>query len=169
MQGRNYRISSGQPLTRKEFAPSAPNTKIARFSTGKKSETHDVKFLVVAKNKVQIRDNALEATRVAINKKLAKIGEEAYFLSVRVYPHVILRENKMIATAGADRLQEGMRRSFGKPIRLAARVDDGDVLFELEISLANISLARESLETAVGKLPVRVQIIQVPVKLAQAG
>ena len=62
----------------------------------------------------------LEAARVAANKKLTPIGETAYFLRVKVYPHVILRENRMIATAGADRLQEGMRKAWGKPMGLAA-------------------------------------------------
>ena len=33
----------------------------------------------------------------------------------------------MIATAGADRLQEGMRRAFGKATGLAARIQPGQV------------------------------------------
>ena len=130
MKGRNYRIPSGMPLTRKEFAPSAPNTKIARFSTGTAGD-YDIRLQLTAMGIMQIRHNAIEAARVSVNKKLAKIGEQAYFLQVRIYPHVILRENKMIATAGADRLQEGMRKAYGKPIGLAARVKRGTVILEL--------------------------------------
>ena len=41
-----------------------------------------------------------------------------------------MRENKMIATAGADRLQEGMRKAFGKPIGSRRVVDIGTVVLE---------------------------------------
>src|SRR3989442_15465786 len=79
-----------------------------------------------SRENVQIRHNALESARVSANKVLFdKYGETGYRLQLCVYPHIILRENKMIATAGADRLQEGMRRAFGKPTGRAARVHDG--------------------------------------------
>src|SRR5438093_8931746 len=71
---------------------------------------------LVSRENVQIRHNALESARVSANKVLFdKYGETGYRLQLCVYLHIILRENKMIATAGADRLQEGMRRAFGKP------------------------------------------------------
>ena len=102
--------------TSKVFAPGAPNSKVARFTTGKATNDYAYSIELISKGRVQIRSNALESARVATNKKLALLGEEAYYLIVRTYPHIILRENKMIATAGADRLQEGMRKAFGKPI-----------------------------------------------------
>ena len=106
--------------TSKYYAPGAPNSKVARFTTGKASPDYNYCINLVSKGRVQIRHNALEAARVAANKKLVSLGEEGYLLTVKTYPHEILRENKMIATAGADRLQEGMRKAFGKPIGLAA-------------------------------------------------
>jgi large subunit ribosomal protein L10e len=107
---------------------------------------------------VQIRHNALEAARVAANKKLTPIGETAYFLRVKVYPHVILRENKMIATAGADRLQEGMRKAWGKPIGLAARVAPGSVILELFINAENLAKAKDAMKSAASKLPMPTEV-----------
>lgn len=167
MHGRNYRIPSGMPTVRKEYLPGAPNPKVAKFSLGNAKGDYDYKLQLIAKARCQIRHNALEAARVAANKKLAKIGEDRYFLQVKVYPHVILRENKMIATAGADRLQEGMRKAYGKPVGLAARVDDGTVLLEVSVYAGDVEAAKEALKGAASKLPVKTSIEVLPLKEAQ--
>ena len=167
MHGRNYRIPSGMPTVRKEYLPGAPNPKIAKFSLGNAKGDYDYKLQLIAKARCQIRHNALEAARVAANKKLAKIGEDRYFLQVKVYPHVILRENKMIATAGADRLQEGMRKAYGKPVGLAARVDDGTVLLEVSVYANDVEAAKEALKGAASKLPVKTSIEVLPLKEAE--
>eukprot|EP01115_Flamella_aegyptia_P012109 TRINITY_DN5954_c0_g1_i3.p1 TRINITY_DN5954_c0_g1~~TRINITY_DN5954_c0_g1_i3.p1 ORF type:complete len:125 (+),score=54.68 TRINITY_DN5954_c0_g1_i3:372-746(+) len=52
-------------------------------------------------------------------------------MRVRVHPWHVLRINKMLSCAGADRLQTGMRGAFGKPTGLVARVDIGQVLFSI--------------------------------------
>lgn len=147
------------PLTSKVFSPGAPNSKIARFSTGQASPNYDYLLKLVSTEKVQIRHNALEAARVAANKKLTPIGETAYFLRVKVYPHVILRENKMIATAGADRLQEGMRKAWGKPTGLAARVTPGSVILELHIGKENLTAAKSAMKSASSKLPMPTEVV----------
>jgi large subunit ribosomal protein L10e len=145
--------------TRKDFAPGAPNPKVARFTTGKARPDYDFLLQLVSEGRVQIRHNALEAARVAANKKLTPIGEENYFLRVVTYPHLILRENKMIATAGADRLQEGMRKAFGKPIGLAARVEIGSAILELSVSEENLEKAKEALRAASSKLPMKTTVV----------
>jgi len=164
LRGRNYRIPSGMPTVRKDYLPGAPNPRIAKFSVGNAKGDYDYKLQLVAKARCQIRHNALEAARVAANKKLAKIGEDRYFLQVKVYPHVILRENKMIATAGADRLQEGMRKAYGKPVGLAARVEDGTVLLEVSVYANDVGVAKEALKGAASKLPVETSIAILPLK-----
>ena len=141
--------------TSKKFAPGAPNPKVARFTTGKSRPDYDYLFKLISEGKVQIRHNALEAARVAASKKVALVGEENFLLKVVSYPHVILRENKMIATAGADRLQEGMRKAFGKPIGLAARVDIGDVVLELSLKAENLEKGKEAMWAASTKLPMK--------------
>jgi len=146
------------PLTSKVYSPGAPNSKIARFSTGQSGPDYDYLLKLSSTEKVQIRHNALEAARVAANKKLTPIGETAYFLRVKVYPHVILRENKMIATAGADRLQEGMRKAWGKPIGLAARVKPSSIILELYVKKENLEKAKEAMKSAASKLPMPTSI-----------
>jgi large subunit ribosomal protein L10e len=47
------------------------------------------------------------------------------------HPHHILRENKMITGAGADRMQTGMSHSFGSNVGRAAQVKKGQVIFML--------------------------------------
>ena len=101
---------------------------------------------------MQIRHNALEAARLAANKRMAQAGETSFFSTLRVYPHVLLRENKMIATAGADRLQEGMRRAFGKSTGLAARIRPGQVIYEAYITAANLDLAQDAFKMAASKI-----------------
>ena len=139
--------------TSKVYAPGAPNSKVARFTTGKASHDYAYSIELVSKGRVQIRSNALESARVAANKKLVSLGEEGYLLTVKTYPHIILRENKMIATAGADRLQEGMRKAFGKPIGLAARVEIGTPVLELQVRSADLELGKKAIHAAKAKLP----------------
>lgn len=154
MHGKNYRQWKGQFYSKK-FAPGSPNPKVARFTTGKSRTDYDYTFKLISEGKVQIRHNALEAARVAASKKVALIGEENFLLKVVTYPHLVLRENKMIATAGADRLQEGMRKAFGKPIGLAARVDIGDTVLELSLKAENLEKGKEAMKAASTKLPMK--------------
>jgi len=55
-------------------------------------------------------------------------GKDVFHLRVRVHPFHVLRMNKMLSCAGADRLQTGMRGAFGKPQGTCARVAIGQVL-----------------------------------------
>ena len=139
----------------KKFAPGAPNPKVARFTTGKFRADYDYLLKLISNGRLQIRHNALEAARVAASKKVALIGEENFYLRVVTYPHLVLRENKMIATAGADRLQEGMRKAFGKPIGLAARVEIGTVVLELSVKAENLEKAKQAMWAASTKLPMK--------------
>jgi large subunit ribosomal protein L10e len=154
MRGSCYREIRGMPLTRREYVDGIPNIRIAKFTAGTASPEHDYKLQLIAKERGQIRHNALEAARVAINKNIHEIGEKNYFLLLKVYPHVVLKENKMIATAGADRLQEGMRKAWGKPIGLAARVKPGKVIFELTVRKEWVDLAKKALKVGASKLPI---------------
>ena len=157
MHGSNYRANKSQAYTKK-WAPGTPNPKVARFVTGKYSADYDYSLKLLSKGRVQIRSNALEAARVAANKKLASLGEEAYLLKVVSYPHIVLRENKMIATAGADRLQEGMRKAFGKPIGVAARVDIGSTVLELRVKAADLDKAKIAMHASKAKLPMLTEV-----------
>jgi len=148
------------PYVRREYISGKPQLKIARFASGQAGDNYDYKVELLATEKIQIRHNALEAARLAANKRMATAGEMSFFSMLKVYPHFVLRENKMIATAGADRLQEGMRRAFGKATGLAARVKPGQVLLEAFVTAANLNLAKEGFKVASSKIgcPTEVRI-----------
>lgn len=151
------------PYVRREYIAGNPQSKIAKFTGGSKGD-YDFKVELIGNEKVQVRHNALEAARLAANKVMTEIGETGWYSLLRVYPHVILRENKMIATAGADRLQEGMRRAFGKAVGLAARVKPGQPILELQVKAADLELAKRAMLTASSKLPMTTTINVIPLK-----
>lgn len=153
MKGANYRDIRGMPYVRREYISGKPQLKIAKFASGQMKDDYDFKLELLVTEKLQIRHNSLEATRLAANKRMATAGDMSFFSRLTVFPHVILRENKMIATAGADRLQEGMRRAFGKAMGLAARVNPQQSIFEAYVMRANLKLAKEAFKVASSKLP----------------
>lgn len=89
-------------------------------------------------------------------KELKKqIDEEVkgkFFFKIYPYPHIKLRQKKVISTAGADRLSEGMRNAFGRVIDLAARVKRNQVIIELRAN-ENEAILQEALTKAKSKLP----------------
>lgn len=159
MKGRNYRSPSGQAYTRMKYIHGSPAPKVSKFNMGDLSTHFARRVHLVSREAVQIRHNALEAARVSANKVLFdKYGDTGYRLQLCVYPHIILRENKMIATAGADRLQEGMRRAFGKPTGRAARVHDGQSILIVYVPEDGVETAKKALDTASTKFPMRTRI-----------
>jgi len=82
-----------------------------------------------------------------------------YRLDVHPYPHTILRENKMIFGAHADRLQQGMRASFGRPIGTAARVRAGQTIISVNINAEGVEAAKLALKRGSAKLPIPCQIV----------
>ena len=63
--------------------------------------------------KENVSSEALEAARIAANKYMTKYaGKEAFHLRVRVHPFHVLRINKMLSCAGADRCV-GVSRELG--------------------------------------------------------
>ena len=111
--------------TRREYMGGVPSVRISQFDMGnlQKEDEFPVKLTLRVKARVQIRHTAIEAGRIAANRVLTKIGATDYHFKVRVYPHVVLRENKLATGAGADRVSSGMRRAFGKTVGTAARVE----------------------------------------------
>ncbi len=159
MKGRNYRSAAGQPYTRLKYIHGSPALKISKFNMGDLGVTFPRTIHLKSSERVQVRHNALEAARVAANKILFdKYGETGYKMSIRPFPHIILRENKMIATAGADRLQEGMRRAFGKPSGRAARIQVGQEILSISVRTDGVETAKKACHTAGTKLPMKTRI-----------
>jgi large subunit ribosomal protein L10e len=63
---------------------------------------------------------------------LVKVGgKESFHLRVRAHPYHVVRINKMLSCAGADRLQTGMRGAWGKPNGTVARVNIGQIILSV--------------------------------------
>ncbi|MDT7860210.1 MAG: 50S ribosomal protein L16 [Candidatus Calditenuis sp.] len=158
MRARNYRAIE-RPYTREEFIAGAPQPRIAKYDYGAWRDGYELRLDLVAKTDVQIRDVALESARVAAGKFLSsKIGND-FYLVVRAHPHHVLRENKLIFGAHADRLQEGMSRAFGRPVGRAAQVYAGKAVISLYVDAKNLELAKEALRIAASKLPKDYRIV----------
>jgi len=149
-----------RPYTRKEYVDSIPGLRLRQFEMGNKKGSFPVKLTLVAEESVQIRDCALEAARIAANRYIARnVGSSNFFLKVRIYPHHILREHKMAVGAGADRISQGMRKAFGKPVGLAARVMPGTKIMSLWVKPEGFEAAKTALKRAGQKLPTPTKII----------
>jgi len=159
MKARNYRPVRGQPYTRKEYIKGFPPPKIVKFTMGDTRATFEYEARLISLKKAQIRHVALEATRVATNRILTDKLENNYYMQIMPYPHVILRENKMIFGAHADRLQQGMRASFGRTIGTAARVEPGQTLITVRVNGNGLEAAKESLKRGNAKLPIPCRIV----------
>ena len=160
LKAKCYREVKGQPYVRKEYIKGHPPPKITKFTMGNPSAKFDYELRLVAEEAAQVRHNCLEATRIATNRHLQKmLGTENYCLRILPYPHVILRENKMIFGAHADRLQEGMRRAFGKPIGTAARIKPNQTIITVNVNENGIKIAKEALKRGRAKLPVPCRIL----------
>ena len=154
MHGACYRLGKGQPYANTRHIKGKPQIKIAKFNSGNKKGKFDYCVQLLINEQIQIRHMAIESTRLAANKTLEKTtGETGYSSRLRIYPHVRLRENKMIAAAGADRLSDGMRRAFGKANSLAARVKQGQVIMEMNVKKEHVAAAKLALKKACVKLP----------------
>src|SRR5512139_2284160 len=159
MHARNYRPVKGQAYTRKKFAKGFPPPKIVKFTMGDTKGTFGIEARLVALKRVQIRHSALEAARVATNRILMDKLINDYLMVVLPYPHMILRENKMIFGAHADRLQQGMRRSFGKAIGTAARIEPDQPIMTVRVKASAMETAKESLKRGAAKLPIPCRVV----------
>ena len=88
-----------------------------------------------------------------------EIGKFGYHLKIRLFPHHILRENPLASGAGADRMSKGMQLAYGKLIGCAARVREGQILFELKVNKEHLNIAREALIKASKKFPCSCKIV----------
>lgn len=90
---------------------------------------YPIQLHIISKENCQLRDNSIEAVRQYLNRFIQiKVGKE-FYLEVKIFPHHILRENKMLTGAGADRMQTGMSRAFGKTMGRAALIKPNQILF----------------------------------------
>ena len=140
-----------------------PDPKIRIYDLGrKKASVDEFPFCVhlVCDEHQQITSEALEAARICANKNMVKVtGKDSFHLRVRCHPYHVIRINKMLSCAGADRLQTGMRGAYGKPYGLVARVNIGQVILSTRTKDANRPVAIEALRRSRYKFAGRQKII----------
>jgi large subunit ribosomal protein L10e len=129
------------------------------FDMGNKTFNFPYRVSLKSKSKMQIRHNALESTRIAVNKMLTdKVGDSNYYFKIKLYPHHVLRENTTASGAGADRFSTGMAHSFGKPIGLAAQIKRGQELMFVDTKIEYLDAVKLALKQATYKCPFKGQI-----------
>ena len=137
----------------KGYVKAIPPSKLVRFDMGDPKKTFPYRVDLISKSPIQLRHNALESGRLVVNRRLGIALGNNFFFKVRVYPHHVLRENKMITGAGADRMQTGMQRSFGRAVGTSAQVKQGQPVFSVHVEESAVNTAREALHRAIPRMP----------------
>jgi large subunit ribosomal protein L10e len=160
---RCYRYCKNKPFPKSRYNRGVPDPKIRIYDLGRKrASVDDFPFCchLVSDELEQLSSEALEAARICANKYIVKTaGKDSFHLRVRVHPFHVLRINKMLSCAGADRLQQGMRGAYGKPIGTAARVSIGQVIMSIRCKDSNKAVVMEALRRSRYKFPGRQKII----------
>jgi len=157
-----YRYCKNKPYPKSRFCRGVPDPKIRIFDVGCKkwsADAYPACVHMVSDEYQQISSEALEAARVAVNKYMTNSsGRDTYHIRIRPHPFHVLRVNKMLSCAGADRLQTGMRGAFGRTYGKCARVDIGQILISVRCKEDKAQCAVEGLRRAKFKFPGRQKI-----------
>merc|ERR1711970_1136227 len=160
---RCYRQIKNKPYPKSRYCRGVPDPKIRIYDVGMKkypSEIFPACVHLVSWEEEQVGSEALEAARIACNKYMTvNSGKETFHLRIRCKPFHVLRINKMLSCAGADRLQTGMRGAYGKPLGVCARVGIGQILMSVRCKEQNVAKAIESFRRAKFKFPGRQKIV----------
>ena len=104
---RCYRYCKNKPYPKSRFCRGVPDSKIKIFDLGRKRANVDEFPLcvhLVSNEYQQLSSESLEAARISANKYITKVcGKDSFHLRVRVHPFHVIRINKMLSCAGADR------------------------------------------------------------------
>ena len=147
--------SVAKKVHKKNFVGGVQGLKIRQFHMGfgDRDYTHVVHY--ATKEKIQIRDNALEATRITVVRQLnKKLTQQNYYMKLRVTPQFFLRENKQAQGAHADRIQQGMSQCpFGKVIGRSSRVRPNQKIFSILCDEEYLPTVRQILSKVNSKFP----------------
>ena len=103
----SYRYCKNKPYPKSRFCRGVPDPKIRIYDLGRKrAEVDDFPLCIhmVSNEYEQLSGEALEAARICANKYMVKnCGKDAFHIRIRLHPFHVLRINKMLSCAGADR------------------------------------------------------------------
>lgn len=153
------RYIKNKPYIKSRYCRGVPESKLKIFDVGKKKtgvDTFPACVHLLSLEKEQISSESLEAARITANKHMiGAVGKDNFHIRMRLHPFNIIRINKMLTCAGADRLQTGMRGAYGKPYGLCARVKINQVMISIRTTLKGEEAACEALRKAKFKFPGR--------------
>ena len=164
-KGHSYSKAIKRPYTRKSkfknksYVKAVPISKIVKYDMGDLKKEFPRKVHLVTNEDVQLRHNAVESARVIINRHMHELLGQNYRLKLRQYPHHVLRENKMLTGAGADRMQSGMQQAFGSPTGIAIQAKKGCKLFTAYVENDGIEKAKKAFSSGRARLPKTYSII----------
>merc|ERR1711915_1047317 len=160
---RCYRYQKNSGYIKSKYCRGVPDPRIRIHDAGKKgAHVEEFPCLVYLKSlsKEQISEQSLETARVTANKHMfTNAGKENYHYRILVHPYNVLRINKMLSCAGADRLQTGMRGAFGKPYGLCARIKIGQRILAIRTKENHKKFAVEALTRAKHKFPGKYEVV----------
>src|SRR3989338_5846447 len=146
--------------TKKNFVRGGfPHMKVSRFDMGTVNKEYEAVVRLNVKKGMNIRQESLESARLVSNRYLEKTLGKNFHLRLKVYPFHVLRENPLASGAGADRMSTGMKMSYGKTIGCAARMKEGQTVFELRVEKKDLKASREALQRAATKLPCSCKVV----------
>jgi large subunit ribosomal protein L10e len=144
----------------KDFIGGVPRTRVRQFVLGDQTKNFEKTVHIISDENIQIRDNALESFRQKLAKMLGDIcGKDNFFAKIRIFPHHILRQNKLASGAGADRLSSGMKHAFGKPVGRSAQIRKGQIIVSLVINSEFVKKVIPALKATVRKMGLRYHTI----------
>ena len=159
----NTRRSRKQQLS---YIKAVPPQKIVKFNMadykGFERGKYKIKITLSTEENIQIRDLALEAVRQSIHKDMTNLlTQKNYFLRCNVYPHNILRNNRIFSGGSkGERVQTGMRKSFGSPEGRAAVLKKGKPVFTAYFNgKDNIPKIRAFFKKVTPKLPCKARVV----------
>ncbi|MEK6927374.1 MAG: 50S ribosomal protein L16 [Nanoarchaeota archaeon] len=165
-----YSRKIGRAFTRisknksKSYIKTVPFIKVVKFHVGSQKDYADGKHTyavsMISQEDVLLRDTAIEAARMLLTKVMDEKALGQYYLAVKVFPHHFLRENKLAAGAGADRMATGMTQSYGVIVGRAARVKANQAVFFISCATDKVArMARDALQAAKAKVPFQTKLV----------
>lgn len=165
-----YSRKIGRAFTRisknkgKSYIKTVPFTKVVKFHIGNQKDyaegKHTYAVRMVSNEDIVMRDTAIEAARMLLTKEMDEKALGQYYLAVKVFPHHFLRENKLAAGAGADRMATGMTQSYGVIVGRAARINAGQTVFFISCANDKVArFARDALQSSKAKVPFQTKIV----------
>ena len=145
----------------RNYVKTVPPQKVVKFNMGDyngfQSNAYSMKAILSSDENIQIRDFALEAARQSLLKDFTKLFQKSFFMQCNVYPHNILRNNKIFSGGSkGERIQTGMQKSFGSSEGRAATVKKGKAIFTVYFNdESHISKLREFFKKIKPKVPCR--------------